>query len=69
MDESSHADATGSGTGAGDKQRNVARAVNKAVAVNSGRSGGRTSVSVRQRIVKRDGKTTVVEERTERREA
>ncbi|MFN2491121.1 MAG: hypothetical protein ABR529_15600 [Actinomycetota bacterium] len=43
-------------------------AVNKAVAINLGEGSSRTSVSSRRRIVQRDGNTTVVEERTERRE-
>ncbi len=41
---------------------------NSAVAGNVGRSGTRASVSSRQRVVQRDGKTVRVEERVERRD-
>ena len=41
---------------------------NTAIASNIGKKGGHTSVSSRQRVVHRDGVTTTVEERTERRE-
>ena len=39
---------------------------NTAVASNIGKKGGRTSVSSRQRVVHKDGRTTTYEERTER---
>ena len=41
---------------------------NVAVAANVGKKGAHTSVSSRQRVVQRDGKTTI-EEQVERREA
>jgi len=40
-------------------------ASNTAVASNVGKKGSRTSVSSRQRVVQRDGRTTTVTERTE----
>ncbi len=43
-------------------------AANTAVASNAGRNGTRASVSSRQRVVQRDGKTVRVEERVERRD-
>lgn len=42
-------------------------ASNTAVATNTGKKGAHTSVSSRQRVVQRNGKTTRVEERIERR--
>lgn len=47
--------------------KNKVSSVNKAVATNVG-GEGHTSVSSYQRVVHKDGKTTVVEERTERRQ-
>ena len=41
-------------------------ASNTAVATNLGKKGAHTSVSSRQRVVQRNGKTTRVEERIER---
>ena len=41
-------------------------ASNTAVATNVGRKGAHTSVSSRQRVVQRNGRTTRVEERIER---
>ena len=44
-------------------------ASNTAVATNVRKKGAHTSVTSRQRVVQRDGKTTTVEERVERRDA
>ena len=41
-------------------------ASNTAVATNTGKKGAHTSVTSRQRVVQRNGKTTRVEERIER---
>lgn len=40
-------------------------ATNSAVATNVGKKGTHTSVTSRQRVVQRNGETTVTEERTE----
>jgi hypothetical protein len=51
-----------------DRVDDAVSASNTAIATNIGKGGTRTSVTSRQRVVQRDGKTTKYEERIERRE-
>jgi hypothetical protein len=49
-----------------ERAEDAVEAANTAVATNVGKRGAHTSVSSRQRVVQRDGKTTRVEERVRR---
>jgi hypothetical protein len=48
-----------------EKVADAVDATNSAVATNVGKKGAHTSVTSRQRVVQRNGETTVTEERTE----